>query len=99
MRDPGAEGERLRGGVGRLDLAGAAVVAAPAGDRVERLAEVGEDELAPAAVGLGERADHLQARAFELAAVVLLPQRPLPPPPRRRGPPAGGGRGGRPAPA
>src|SRR4051794_9504875 len=75
VRDPRAERERLVGGVGGRDLPGAAVVAAPARDAVERLAEVRQDELAPAAVGLGERAHHLQARARELAAVLLLVER------------------------
>src|SRR4051812_17587628 len=75
VRDARAERERLAGRVGALHLAGAAVVAAPAWDAVERLAEVRQDELAPAAVGLGEGAHHLQARALELAAVLLLVER------------------------
>ncbi len=54
----------------RFGAAGLAVVAVPA-RRLERLAEVGEDEAAPAVVGLGVGAHHVHARAVERAPVAL----------------------------
>src|SRR5687768_14213589 len=55
----------------RLAAAGLAVVALAA-RRGERLAEVREHELAPAAVGLGVAAHHVHARAVEHAPLLRL---------------------------
>ena len=67
---------------------GATVVAVPA-RRLEGLAEVRQHELAPAGGRLGVAAHHVQPRAVELAAILLVLQRLLDRLVERRG--AGGG--------